>query len=272
MATIPTAQPSKTAPPFSIPSYLADLGSAWWLAQDNTAWLAGNLQLCQDVLNCANSFDSSLDLSQAVGVQLDELGVILGQSRTVSFQPSDSVSPVLTDSVYRLLLQATVLRNHWNGLLVSLRGIWNQLFPSGILLWTDNQNMTVNFYVAAPLSSIQQDLIANDLIIPRPQGVLYTFSFAALPLVGYDEATADIAGWATFVVATTGDTTMGSFTATVTSATGIVNGQTVVGPGIPANTTITISGTTLTLSNEATATQTGVTLAFFTTDLSGHYA
>lgn len=45
---------------------------------------------------------------------------------------------------------------------------------------------------------------------------------------------------------------------TVTSATGFANGQAVAGPGIPAGTTYTISGTTLTLSQPATATASGV--------------
>ena len=64
---------------------------------------------------------------------------------------------------------------------------------------------------------------------------------------------------------TTGDTANGSPTVTVTSGTGIVNGQTVVGPGIPPNTTCAISGTTVTLSNNATKDGTGVALEFFTT-------
>jgi uncharacterized phage protein gp47/JayE len=53
---------------------------------------------------------------------------------------------------------------------------------------------------------------------------------------------------------------------TVASATGIVNGQTVVGAGIPNDTTVVgVSGTTITLSAAATATATGVPLTFFNT-------
>lgn len=44
---------------------------------------------------------------------------------------------------------------------------------------------------------------------------------------------------------------------TITSATGFANGQSVAGPGIPPGTTYTISGTTLTLSQPATATASG---------------
>ena len=236
-------------------------------------WLADNLQLFQDVLACANGFDANLDLSQAVGAQLDVLGVILGQPRTVSFQPSDSVSPVLDDATYRLLLQATVYRNHWNGLLQSLRTIWNNLFPSGVLLFTDNQNMTVNFYIAAPFTSIIQDLISNSLIIPRPQGVLYAYSFAELPLLGFDFENATISGWAMLATQTTGTTTASSLTVTVASGTGIADGQTVYGPGIAVNTTVAnVVGTTVTLSQDATASGSGVALGFYVTSESGHFA
>ncbi len=55
----------------------------------------------------------------------------------------------------------------------------------------------------------------------------------------------------------TGTTTNGSANVTVTSATGLVVGQNVAGPGIPAGTTIvSIVGTTVTLSQNATASAT----------------
>ena len=62
---------------------------------------------------------------------------------------------------------------------------------------------------------------------------------------------------------TTGTLTSGSPTVTVASADGIVDGQTVVGAGIPPGTTITISGTTVTLSANATQNATLVPLQFF---------
>lgn len=59
-------------------------------------------------------------------------------------------------------------------------------------------------------------------------------------------------------------TTMSSTSVTVTGSTsGIVNGMKVSGSGIPTGTTITISGSTVTLSIAAIATQTGVILYFY---------
>jgi hypothetical protein len=62
----------------------------------------------------------------------------------------------------------------------------------------------------------------------------------------------------------TGDTTNGLPTVTLSATSLLIGaGQIVTGVGIPANTTVvSIVGTTLTLSNNATATGTGVTLTF----------
>lgn len=65
-------------------------------------------------------------------------------------------------------------------------------------------------------------------------------------------------------VPVTASITASSTTATVTSATGLSNGQTIVGTGIPAGTTYTISGTTLTLSQAATATNAAASLTSYT--------
>ncbi len=61
----------------------------------------------------------------------------------------------------------------------------------------------------------------------------------------------------------TGSTTAGSASLAASSVTGLAAGQTVTGPGIPAGVTITaLSGTTLTLSNAATATASGAVFSY----------
>lgn len=71
---------------------------------------------------------------------------------------------------------------------------------------------------------------------------------------------------ATGVPATTGNTTSGSTSVTVASATNIVVGQSVSGAGIPAGAYVTnVAGTTVTLSQAATATGAAVPLTFGTT-------
>lgn len=105
------------------------------------------------------------------------------------------ISPVLDDESYRLLLKAQVFQNHWNGQIDSFQTFWAGLFPGGSLLIDDHQDMTATILLQGGFTSIIQDLIENDLIVPRPQGVLYTFAFPSLPMFGFDENDTFIAGF-----------------------------------------------------------------------------
>ncbi len=171
-------------PPFNIgitpgplSSYAPGCVSSEYRGSPNfLAWLTANLQLFQDGINCMLQFDAAFGLLTAVGAQLDVLGVIVGQNRTVAFQPRFGISPVLDDNTYRLLLRARVWQNHWDGRLTSLWKGWYNLFPGSGLLIQDNQNMTVSFLAGLTTSTLVQDLILNGYIIPRPQGVLYSIA------------------------------------------------------------------------------------------------
>jgi hypothetical protein len=82
------------------------------------------------------------------------------------------------------------------------------------------------------------------------------------PVLGGDIAGNSLSAIGVFTAV--GDTTNGFPTVTLTANNALIGaGQTVTGTGIPANTTVvSIVDTTLTLSNNATATNTGVTLTF----------
>lgn len=160
-------------------------------------WLAAVLSIANDITNCLNSITAAFDLNTAVGVQLDVLGAIVGVSRTVNFQPNDGVSPILDDATYRILLQATIARNQWNGTIDALYPIWAQLFPGGSIAIIDEQNMSALILITGSFTSIIKDLIANDLIVGRPQAVEYTFVFGTEPFLGFDANNSQIAGFDT---------------------------------------------------------------------------
>ncbi len=64
---------------------------------------------------------------------------------------------------------------------------------------------------------------------------------------------------------TTATTTSAANTITVASATGVVSGQYIAGAGIPLGATVTgVSGTTVTMSQNATVTASGVAVSFYT--------
>ena len=161
------------------------------------AWLLGVLSIADDISNCLQSITTAFDISYAVGVQLDILGQLIGVSRRVGFQPSGGVSPILTDSVYRILLQATIANNQWNGTIGILYPLWQTLFPGGRITVIDSQNMTATIVMTGSFSSIIQDLITNGLIVPRPQAVQYNYVFGNLPMFGFDRNDTYVAGFDT---------------------------------------------------------------------------
>jgi hypothetical protein len=161
------------------------------------AWLAAVLSIANDISLCLQSMEAAFDLNYAIGNQLDILGQIIGVSRTVNFQPSGGVSPVLDDTTYRILLLATLANNTWDGTIGSLYPIWQTLFPGGKITIVDNQDMSATILIGGSFSSIMKDLITHDYIVPRPQAVEYTYSFAIPPFFGFDREDAFIGGLGT---------------------------------------------------------------------------
>ena len=182
-----------TAPPLSY--YLNLFSSIYKTAPKLNQWQTIRLQPLADIMACAQTITPAYDIDTAVGIQLDILGQIIGAKRTVPFQPSMSVSPILDDSTYRLLLYAKRAINTWNGKILSLYPLWQTLFPGGSIIFIDNQNMTSTIILAGTFTSIQSDLIQNDLIIPRPEGVKYKYVVApTFPIFGADLNNSFIAG------------------------------------------------------------------------------
>jgi len=153
------------------------------------------LRKFDDVSQVLVKMDTALDLDVAEGAQLDMLGATVGASRTVEFQPSGGVSPVLDDSTYRIYIKAKIAQNQWDGTISSLYGIWQALFPGGSIIIIDNQNMTADITLKGTFTSIIQDLITNGYIVPRPEGVLYTYLFGTLPFFGFGTSPGFIAGF-----------------------------------------------------------------------------
>lgn len=157
------------------------------------AWLRFLLQKLQDISQCQIQMSQAFDVDNAQGVQLDVLGSIVGASRTVGFQPSGGVSPVLNDATYRLLIKAVAAQNTWDGTIDGLQSVWENLFPEGTITIGDNQNMTATIFLTGTFTSIQKDLIVNGYIVPRPQAVRYQYVFN-LPAFGCDLRNKWVAG------------------------------------------------------------------------------
>jgi hypothetical protein len=178
-----------------IPYYQSFITPEYQNSPNFLLWLEAVLQVFSDAFECLCQFLSAFDIDQAVGNQLDIIGTWVGASRTVGFQPSSGVSPVLDDATYTILLKAKIAQNSWNGQLQSLYGIWKQLFPGGTIALQDNQNMSATIFLTGSFTSIIQDLIVNEYIIPRPEAVKYNFVFGTLPIFGFDQDNTYVAGF-----------------------------------------------------------------------------
>jgi len=130
-----------------------------------------------------------------IGDQLDILGLLLGQYRKVDFNPTDGSSPILEDDIYRILLKNKVLCNRWDGKAATMQDYWQQIFPGGKIVVQDNQNMTIDVFLTGAFSAIIIDLIVNDYIVPRPQGVQINYHYGALPYFGFDRDDEYISGF-----------------------------------------------------------------------------
>ena len=151
------------------------------------AWLIANLNYYDDINLLLKTFDDEFDIDKAVGVQLDTCGVILGQSRTVKFQPSNNISPTLDDETYRLVLKARILLNQWDGTNENLKVLWNTIFSEIPIILNDKQDMTMDIYINGLNSTLEKELISNGYIIPKPAGVAISYTFPDNIIFGYDE-------------------------------------------------------------------------------------
>ena len=161
------------------------------------AMLRAMVEVFTDIQYCCYTFDAAYNLDHAIGKQLDDLGVLIGASRLLPFQPSNGVSPLLGDHDYRTLLYAKAAANRYTGDKGAIQPLWKKLFPGGSILIVQTAAMEADVVLVGAFSSLQEDMINNGLIVPRPQGVKFNYIYAKLPLFGFDQNNNSIAGFDT---------------------------------------------------------------------------
>ncbi|GLG01589.1 hypothetical protein Alches_16290 [Alicyclobacillus hesperidum subsp. aegles] len=134
------------------------------------AWLSAILQKVDDSISVSNSIPSAFELDTAEGAQLDILGQLIGQPRDIGV-PLTNNSSILDDDHYRLVLQAKIVRNQWDGTVGEIYDIWNAAFPGTQLALVDNQDMTMTANITNLEDNLAAELVTAGLIIPRPLGV-----------------------------------------------------------------------------------------------------
>lgn len=154
----------------AITKYLNLITSAHSSKPNFTAWLSAALNKVDDGMSAANGLPSSFSVANAVGSQLDVLGQHVGVSRNLNTTLSTG-SSTLDDTHFRLLLQATIAANQWDGTIPGLYSMWASVFPNSGIRITDNQNMTFSVSITGITDAVSEEMINDGLIIPKPMGV-----------------------------------------------------------------------------------------------------
>lgn len=157
-------------------------------------WLTVLLTPLVDVQDLASNLDKYFDIDSAVGVQLDMLGHIVGASRLLPFTPTNG-NPVLDDDDYRFLIKAQIARNTWHGTNEEIYDKWNELFTDVYISIKDNQDMTISLVFLGEFTQTQKDMIEHNMIVPKAQGVGFTYSYSIPPLFSLDQDTTFFKGF-----------------------------------------------------------------------------
>jgi hypothetical protein len=156
-----------------------------------------------DVNNGIQAIQPAFDLDQAIGAQLDILGLWIGQSRVISdililgffgfaddvaalpfgefsnpsiggvfyeFGSSFAGSTVLSDADYLTILRARIVRNQSDGTLEAIENALQFIFGVNCSV-ADNGTMNLAITVSSPITPTDQALLSNLDILPRPAGV-----------------------------------------------------------------------------------------------------
>lgn len=177
-----------------------------------------------DALNASQTLPADFDLDQAIGAQLDVVGLWVGIGRRVNtplsgvyfsldtsgvgfdqgvwkgpFDPDSGVVE-LDDDAYRILIRAKIGANRWDGTLSGSKGILDLVFSSDTYVFLqDNQDMSMTIGVAGePPSAIALALLTGGYIPIKPEGVrvdYYIVTTADAPLFGFDISNQYVSGF-----------------------------------------------------------------------------
>lgn len=139
-------------------------------------WLAALLDLVCQAGTLMEGMDSAFYVENAVGKQLDMVGAIVGISRELPFASQYVTNGLMADEEYRSAILAKILRNQWDGTNESLPLLWQSVYPSLQMEYTDNQDMTISVTVRGSVSNALNEMIQAGMIVPVPAGVGVTYT------------------------------------------------------------------------------------------------
>ena len=175
------------------------------------------------VQNVLAGMNRQFSVDEAVGVQLDAVGLWVGVSRNVrvplpgvyftwrsaplgwrsgvwkgTYDPVSGLTQ-LPDESYRLLIRAKIAANCWNGTIPDAYAVWANIFgPDTLIVIQDHQDMSMTVGITGrTFSAVDIALFTQGYIPLKPEGVRasYTVVPDGGPFFGWRRESAAIAGW-----------------------------------------------------------------------------
>lgn len=166
------------------------------------ATLTGILQPLSDSITLISSFPSLYDVDNAVGEQLDVVGLWVGISRRVALpittwfswdtqglgwdqgvwwgvgDPTENTTS-LSDTTYRELIYAKIACNNWDGSAAGALQIITQLVsPDGCTVALTEGTMSATFTISGPISDLRKSIIEKGYLPLNSAGVSVSYEFS----------------------------------------------------------------------------------------------
>ncbi|AJY39201.1 DUF2612 domain-containing protein [Burkholderia humptydooensis] len=189
------------------------------------ATISALVQPLVDQMGVLQSMPGKFDLDNAVGVQLDDVGLWVGVSRKIRtpltgvyfsfdiaglgfdqgtwkgpFDPDTGLT-ILDDDTYRLVIRAKIGANHWDGTLEQSAAILNSIFDADTHVFIeDHQDMSMTIGIAGKIPPATFLALLSGGYIPlKPEGVRVNYTIVTTvddaPLFGFDMNSALVAGF-----------------------------------------------------------------------------
>jgi Protein of unknown function (DUF2612) len=160
------------------------------------AFLTVFLQGQVDLINLLSTMPGLFDVDIAEGVQLDAVGVRVGQSRQIPvpltgvyfawdtdwvgwdqgawqgpWDPDFGMTQ-LSDEAYRGVLRAIIASNQWDGTAPGAYDVWAMAFGDGQIQLRDNQDMSIDItWVGRQPDAVNTQLLSSGRLLLKPAGV-----------------------------------------------------------------------------------------------------
>lgn len=175
--------------------YLKLITSEYATQPKYNSYVEAFLKVISPTVDNYNAFESLFNLDAAVGDQLDKLGYLVGISRKLPISNPD-IQPILSDDIYRKVIQSKIMANHWDGSIQGLEEIIQNVFPDLSYTIVDNQDMSYRVLIIDPDYDPEViELLFAGYILPKPAGIRVNYTIEDKALFGFDAQTNVVVGW-----------------------------------------------------------------------------